>query len=125
MMTGSGELRSSIRDAIDEDRTYQTDVHAATTLPEMMIDVDRHRTRIDAILGDMGMHMSSMMHCTGIGGMMYLRDGMASELDTHAATMHDELAVDPARTEADRHVGAMGTMLDDMGMMMDASHCSE
>ena len=125
MMGDSTALRASIHDAIEEDQTYQTNVHAAATLPAMMIEVDGHRSRMDVILGDMGMHMSAMMHCSGIGGMMSLRDGMDSELATHVATMHDETAMDPARSEADRHVGAMGSMLDDMGSMMDASHCGD
>lgn len=125
MMSDSSALRSSIRDAIDEDQIYQTNVHAVVTLPAMMIEVDGHRSRMDGILGGMGAHMSTMMHCSGVGGMMNIRDDMSSELATHVATMHDESAMDPARGEADRHVGAMGSMLDDMGSMMDASHCGD
>lgn len=121
-MTSSDALRSSIHDAVDEDATYQTRVLGAPTLPAMMTEVDTHRTHMTMILGDMGTHMSSMMHC---GGMMTLRDDMGTELALHAATMHDEAAMDPARVEVGRHVDAMDSMLAGMGSMMDGGHCAD
>ena len=56
--------------------------------------------------------------------MMELRDGMQLELDTHAATMNAETDLTEARAEVAHHVGTMSTMLDDMGSMLDGTHCS-
>lgn len=123
MMTGSDAMHSSIRDAVEEDQTYQTAAHEATTMPAMLGEVDRHDSRLTVILGDMTTHMSSMTHCAAVPGMMNIRDDMRSELDAHIATMRGETVLGDALSEVDRHVGTMGSMLDDMGTMLDSSHC--
>lgn len=124
MMTGPGAVRGAFEDAIEEDQTHLSAARTVTTMPAMFGEVDRHTSRMDAIMRDMRTHMASMRHCSGIDSMMELTDRMHVELDAHAATIHEMAHMDDARTEVEHHVGAMGTMLGDMGTMLDATHCS-
>jgi hypothetical protein len=124
MMSGPDAMRGAVGDAVEEDQLHLTTARTIGTMPAMLDEVDRHTSRSDAIMDDMRSHMSSMQHCSGIGTMMDLRDGMRAELDAHAATMHAMTDMERARAEVEHHVGTMGTMLDDMGTMLDDSHCS-
>jgi len=51
------------------------------------------------------------------------RDGMRVELDAHVGTMHAETELAAARAEVEEHVAMMGSMVDDMGGMLDRTHC--
>jgi hypothetical protein len=123
-MSSSDALHASIGDALQEDRAYQVHANAMTTMPAMLGEVDRHESRLTVIVGDMGVQMGSMMmECTGVGGMMDVRDGMMSELDAHVATMRTGSTPGDARAEVERHVDAMRNMLDEMRTMLDVSQC--
>lgn len=124
MMIGTDAMRGAVSDAVDEDQTHLASAGAALTIPAMLTEVDRHTSRMDAIMDDMRSHMGSMQHCSGIGSMMDLRDGMRVEVDAHAVTMHTMVDIATARAEVEHHVGTMGTMLGDMGTMLDGMHCS-
>jgi hypothetical protein len=123
MMTGSNGMRGAIGDAIDEDQQYLAGARAASSMPEMLGEADRHASRMTLIMEDMGDHMASMHHCSDIDSMMDLRDGLRIELDSHLATMHAETQMSSARAEVEHHVLAMGSMLDHMGSMLDRMHC--
>lgn len=123
MMMGTDGMRGAIGDAVDEDQQYLTRARAASSMPEMLGEADRHSSRMTLIMEDMGTHMASMRHCSDIESMMDLRDGMRIELDAHLATMHAETQISAARDEVEHHVGTMGSMLDDMGSMLDRTHC--
>ena len=123
MMTGTNGMRGAIGDAIDEDQQYLTGTRAASSMPEMLGEADRHASRMTLIMEDMGDHMVSMHHCSDIDSMMDLRDGMRIELDSHLATMHAETLMSSARAEVEHHVLAMGSMLDHMDSMLDRMHC--
>lgn len=124
MMTGSDAMRGAVGDAVDEDQTHLSLARTILTMPAMFDEVDRHTSRMDAIMDDMRMNMGSMQHCSGIESMINLRDGMRAELDAHAGTMHAMVDMDAARAEVESHVGTMGTMLGEMGTMLDGTHCS-
>jgi hypothetical protein len=123
MMTGTDGMRGAVADAIAEDQQHLTGARAASSLPAMLDEVDRHASRTAVIMDDMGAHMSSMQHCSGIGSMIGLRDGMRAELDAHVGTMHAEIELASARAAVEDHVATMGAMLDDMGAMLDRTHC--
>ena len=124
MMAGSGDMRGAVGDAIDEGQTHVTAARTVATMQAMFDDVDRHTSRMDAIMDDMGTDMESMRGCSGIESMRNLRDGMRTELDVHTVTIHTLANIDDARAEVEHHVGTMGTMLGDMGTMLDGTHCS-
>lgn len=123
MMTGHDAMRGAIDDAVDEDQLHRSAARAVTTIPAMDGEVDRHTSRMTAILDDMRGHMGSMQHCSGVGSMMELRDGMRVELDTHAATLRATVNLDDARVEVEHHVGTMDGMFGDMETMLDGTRC--
>ena len=123
MRIGTDAMRGAVTDAVDENQTHLSSAGAVLTMPSMFDEVDRHTSRMDAIMDEMRSHMGSMQHCSGIGSMMDLRDGMRVEVDAHAVTMHAMVDIAAARAEVEHHVGTMGTMLDDMGTMLDGMHC--
>ena len=124
MMIGPDAMRGAVGDAVDEDQQHLTAGRTVASLPAMLDEVDRHTSRMAAIMDDMRTHMASMQHCSGIESMMDLRHGMRMELDAHVATMHAETDLAEAGAEVEDHVGTMGTMLGDMGAMIEGTHCS-
>ena len=124
MMSGSDDMRRAVGDAIDEGQTHGSAARAVATMQAMFDDVDRHTSRMDAIMDDMGNDMDSMQHCSGIQSMRNLRDRIRTGLDLHAATIHTLTNMDDARGEVEDHVGTMGTMLGDMRTMLDGTHCN-
>ena len=124
MMLGTDAMRGSVSDAVEEDQTHLAAARAAATMPEMFVEVDRHEARMNAIMGDMTDHMSSMHGCSGIDSMMGLRDDMKAEMAAHDAAMRGMTNVTNARGEVEHHVGTMTTMMDDMGSMLDGMHCN-
>ena len=124
MMLGTDAMRGSVSDAVEEDQTHLTAARAAATMPDMLVEVDRHEGRMNMIMGDMTDHMSSMHGCSGLQSMMGLRNDMAVEMQAHDATMRGMSNVVDARTEVEHHVGTMHTMMDDMSNMLDGMHCN-
>lgn len=124
MMLGTDAMRGSVSDAVEEDQTHLAGARAAATMPDMLVEVDRHETRMNGIMGDMADHMSSMHGCSGIGSMMGLRDDMKTEMATHDAAMRGMTNITDARGEVEHHVGTMTTMMDTMGSMLDGMHCN-
>jgi hypothetical protein len=124
MMTGPDAMRGAVGDAVDEDQQHLTAGRTVASLPAMLDEVDRHTSRMTAIMDDMRMHMASMQHCSSIESMMDVRHGMRMELDAHVATMHAETDLVEASAEVEDHVGTMGRMLGDMGSILDGTHCS-
>ncbi len=122
MMTD--RMRDDVGDTLAEDQQHLAASRTISSLPVMVEEVDHHTSRTIAIMDDMSSEMASMRHCSAIESMMALRDRMRAEVDAHAATMHAEPGVVEARAEVEHHVGAMGTMLGDMGAMLDGAHCS-
>lgn len=123
MMTGPDAMRGSLEDAADEDQMYLSVARAVTAMSAMLDEVDRHTSRMDAIMDDMRDRITSMQYCSNIRSMMNLRDGVLDELGAHGATMRAIANLDDARVEVEHHVGRMGTMLDDMDAMLAGMHC--
>lgn len=122
-MPGSEAMRSAISDAIAEDQIHLSNADVITMMPTMFDEVDRHTSRMNAIMASMGDHMMSMQHCSGIQPMMNLRESMRAEVSDHAASMHMMTDIGTARTDVEHHVSTMQAMLDDMGMMLDVMQC--
>lgn len=116
-------MRGSLADAVAENETHLSASRVATSLPSLLVEVDRHVARSKAIMQDMRSHMASMQDCSQIDAMSDLRDGMLAEIDAHASAMHAETDIDPAKADIAAHVETMTTMLDNMGTMLDATHC--
>ena len=121
-MTSSDAMRGSVMDATAEQQRHLSTSREASTFPVLFEEVDRHVTEMDAIMDDMGGNMASM-HCSGVQGMMTLRDGMRAELVVHGATIHAMTDLGDARSEIEHHTGTMGTMLGRMGSMLDGMRC--
>jgi hypothetical protein len=124
MMSDRDGMQDSLRDARNEDQIYLAESRAAGSMSTLVNDVDRHAGHMNIILDDMRAHMSSMHHCSGMGSMMDLRDGMQTEVNDHRTTIHAMSDMTAARAEAVHHVTIMDDMLDAMGMQLDGMHCS-
>lgn len=124
MMLGTDAMRGSVSDAIEEDQTHLATARAAATLPDLLVEVDRHAARMDGIMVDMQSHMDGMHGCSGIQSMMGLRNNMQAEMSSHVTTMHAMTTLVDARGEVEHHAGTMQTMMDDMGSMLDGMHCN-
>lgn len=116
MMSDADQMRSMIDDARRENEAHRGTAAGATTLAEMRGEMTRHDSVMDEMMGEMGMEMDGMSHCTG-GGMQTLRgmhERMGGEMDQHGAAMEQAADLTAAASEVDRHVGAMRDMLDAM-----------
>lgn len=123
MMIGPDAMRGSVADSVAEDNTHLAASRASTSLPSLLAEVDRHTARSKALMQDMRSHMASMQDCSQIDAMSDVRDGMLAEIDAHAQAMHADADLDTAKADIEAHVGTMTTMLDNMGMMLDSTHC--
>jgi hypothetical protein len=79
--------------------------------------------QMTGILDDMHGHMSSMQHCTNMGTMMDMHDGMQVEVNDHQKRMHAMQVLVTARAEDEHHMTVMSGMMDEMGMQLDGMHC--
>lgn len=123
MMTDTG-MHEAVADAMTENQAHLSATLAATTMPAMIGEATRHRSRMGGIFDDMSTHLGTMMHCSGARSMMDLRDEMHAELDAHGAAMDAMADLDDARAEVDHHVARTSTMLHDMDSMLEGMHCS-
>lgn len=125
MMSDPDRMRSMIDDARLENEAHRDAAAGATTLAEMRGEMTRHDAVMDDMMGEMGMEMDGMSHCTG-GGMQTLRgmhEDMGGEMDQHRASMDQAADLTAAATEVDRHIGAMHEMLDAMDTATGAMGC--
>ena len=116
MMSDPDRMRSMIDDARLENDAHRDAAASVSSLADMRGEMTRHDAVMDDMMGEMGMEMDGMSHCSG-GGMQALRgmhEDMGDEMGLHRAAMDQVGDLTAAATEVDRHVGAMHDMLDAM-----------
>jgi hypothetical protein len=126
MMDHEGAMRGHIEATEAEHQAHLDAGRTATTMPEMMAEMDRHQGQMGDMMGMMDGAMDDMMsHCRGSGmtAMMDHHDQMMGEMEHHAQAMGEATDLAAAHAELERHGEAMGAMFDQMHADTATMHC--
>ena len=130
MNQGGEEMSAALADARAENERHASACSAASSLPDMMSEVDRH----DGRMGGLAERMDDAQHRMREGGMMSMHcsgpsfdhlssrvTDMHAEMAAHSGHMHAAASLEAAQAECATHTdtmrGMMAGMMDDLDSM--------
>jgi len=134
MNQGGEAMSAALADARAENERHASACGAASSIPNMMSEVDRHDGRMGGLadrMDDAQKHMreGSMMsmHCSG-PSFDHLSSGvtdMHSEMAAHSGRMHSADSLEAAQVECAKHTDTMRVMMDGMMDDLDSMPCMD